>query len=81
MMNFPAFKFSNAVFIMLINVKLPTIVGHFNIYEHDKFHDQLSMKNISSIAVSINSTFPCENLKFLVPLSMQISTIHNKLTL
>ena len=33
-----------SVFILLINDKMPTIVGIFNIYEHDKFHAQfLSM--------------------------------------
>ena len=26
---------------MLMNIKMPTIVGHFNMYEHDKFHAQL----------------------------------------
>ena len=28
--------------IPLMNVKMPTIVGHFNIYEQDKFQAQLS---------------------------------------
>ena len=43
-----AFKLSDVVFIVLINVKMPTIVGnannswHFNIYEQDQFHGQLS---------------------------------------
>ena len=37
---FLPFKLSDVVFIMLINVKMPTIV--LNIYEHDKFHAQLS---------------------------------------
>ena len=32
----------NVVFIMLINVKMPTIRWHFNIYEHDKVYAQLS---------------------------------------
>ena len=32
----------DVVFIMLINVKTPTIVGVFNIYEQDKFRAQLS---------------------------------------
>ena len=27
---------SDVVFILLINVKMPTIVGNFNIYEQDK---------------------------------------------
>ena len=48
---FSAVKLSDVVFIMQINVKMPTIVvgiltnngcWHFNIYEHDQFHDQLS---------------------------------------
>ena len=30
------------ILIMLINVKMPTSVGIFNIYEHDKFYAQLS---------------------------------------
>ena len=38
----PAFKLSDFVFIMLINVKMPTTVGIFNIYEHDKICVQLS---------------------------------------
>ena len=38
----PAFKLSDFVFIMLINVKMPTIVGILNIYEHDKGCAQLS---------------------------------------
>ena len=33
---------TNVVFIMLINVKMRTIVGIFNIYEQDKFRAQLS---------------------------------------
>ena len=37
--DFLAFKLSYAVFIMLINAKMPTIV---DIYEQDKFHAQLS---------------------------------------
>ena len=42
---FLAFKLSDVVSIMLINVKLPTI-WHFNIYKYDQFHapTQLSMK-------------------------------------
>ena len=44
---FLAFKLSDVVVIMLPNVKMPTNVGilicwHFNIYEHDKSHAQLS---------------------------------------
>ena len=38
---FLAFGLSDIVFIMLLNVKMPTICWHFNIYEHDKFRDQL----------------------------------------
>ena len=33
---FLAFKFSNIIFIMLINVRMLTIVGIFDIYEPDK---------------------------------------------
>ena len=32
-----ALSLSDVVFIMLINVKMPTIVGIFNIYEQDEF--------------------------------------------
>ena len=39
---FLCFQTSDVVFIMLINVKMPTIVGIFNIFEHDKFPTQLS---------------------------------------
>ena len=39
---FLAFSLSDVVFIMLINVKMPTIVGLFNIYKQDKFRAQLS---------------------------------------
>ena len=41
---FLAFNLTNVVFIMLINVKMPTIVGilTFNLYEHDKFYAELS---------------------------------------
>ena len=39
---FLAFKLSDIIFFLLINVKMPTIVGIFNIYEQDKFHTQLS---------------------------------------
>ena len=35
---FLVFKLSAVVFIVLINVKMPT----YNIYEHDKLHAQLS---------------------------------------
>ena len=37
-----ALSFSDVVFILLINVKMPTIVGIFNIYEQDKFCPQRS---------------------------------------
>ena len=30
------------LFFLLINVKMPTIVGILNIYEQEKFHSQLS---------------------------------------
>ena len=33
---------SDAVYILLINVKMPTTVGIFNIYEQDTFDAQLS---------------------------------------
>ena len=44
---FLAFKLSDVAFVMLINIKIQTIVGiliywHFNIYEHDELHAQLS---------------------------------------
>ena len=39
---FYAFKHSDVVFIMRINVKMPTFVVINNISEHDKFHAQLS---------------------------------------
>ena len=42
MEKFLALSLSDVVFIMLINVKMPTIVGIFNIYEPDKFRAQLS---------------------------------------
>ena len=42
MKKFLALSLSDVVFIMLINVKMPTIVGIFYIYEQDKFHAQLS---------------------------------------
>ena len=42
MKKFLALSLSDVVFIMLINVKMPTIVGIFNIYEHDKFYAQMS---------------------------------------
>ena len=34
--DFLDFKLWDVVYIMLINVKMPTIVGSFNIYENDK---------------------------------------------
>ena len=40
--DFSWIKLSDVVFIMLLDVKMPTIVGIFNIYEYDKFHAQLS---------------------------------------
>ena len=50
MKKFLVFSLSDIVFIILINVKMPTIVGilkfmskwYFNIYEQDKFRAQLS---------------------------------------
>ena len=39
---FLSLKLAVVVFILLINVKMPTICWHFNIYEQDKFHPQLS---------------------------------------
>ena len=37
-----AFKVSDVVFIMLINVKIPTIIGILTFNQHDKIHAQLS---------------------------------------
>ena len=37
-----ALSLSDVVFIVLINVKMPTIVGIFNIYEQDRFRAQLN---------------------------------------
>ena len=43
MKKFIAVSLSDVVFIMLINVKMPTIVAfYFNIYEQDKILAQLS---------------------------------------
>ena len=39
---FLALSLSDSVFIMLINVKMPTIDGIYYIYEHDEFRAQLS---------------------------------------
>ena len=39
---FLALKLSAVVFILLINVKMPTIVGIFNNREQDKLHAQMS---------------------------------------
>ena len=39
---FLALSLSGVVFIMLINVIMPTIVGIFNIYEQHKYRAQLS---------------------------------------
>ena len=39
---FLALSLSDDVFIALINVKMPTIGWHFNIYEQDKFRAQMS---------------------------------------
>ena len=36
-MGFLALKLSYVVFLMLINVKMPTIIGHYNIYEQARF--------------------------------------------
>ena len=38
---FLAFKLSDVVFIILINVKMLTVLGIFNIYEHETFHVKL----------------------------------------
>ena len=45
---FLALSFSDVVFIMLINVKMPTFVGISYIYEQDKFlcSVELSMKKV-----------------------------------
>ena len=40
---FLALSPSDVVFILLINVKMPTNFWHFNNYEHDKFHAELSI--------------------------------------
>ena len=42
MKKFLALSISDDVFIMLINVKMPTIVGILTIIEQDKFRAQLS---------------------------------------
>ena len=48
--DFSCFKLYDGVFNLLINVKMPTIVGILTIYVQDKFHAQLrlsdSMKNV-----------------------------------
>ena len=40
--DYAALSLSDVVYIMLINVKMPTIVGIFNIYEQDEFCAKLS---------------------------------------
>ena len=42
MKEYLALSLSDVVYILLINVKMPTIVGIFNIYEQNKFRAQLS---------------------------------------
>ena len=44
MKKFLALSLLDVVFVMLINVKMPTVVGcwHLNIYEQEKFRAQLS---------------------------------------
>ena len=37
-----AFKLSNAVFIMVENVKMPIFVGILTFYKHDRFHAHVS---------------------------------------
>ena len=39
--DFSCLKHSDVVFILLINIKMPTN-WHFNIYEQNEFHAQLS---------------------------------------
>ena len=34
------------LFFLLINVKMPTIVWHFDIYVQEKFHAQLSLVQV-----------------------------------
>ena len=43
---FLALSLSGVVFIMLINVKMPTIVGIFNIYEQHKISCSAELKKV-----------------------------------
>ena len=34
---------SDVVYCMLVNIKMPTIVGIFKFFKHDQFHAELSL--------------------------------------
>ena len=52
-----AFNLSDDIFSMLINGQLPTIVGIY-IYEHDKFHAQLSWVYSREWMISATTLMP-----------------------
>ena len=71
---FLAFKLSDTVFIMLINDEMPTIIGIFNIYEHDKFQAQLSWAWKKFYKLGARFLLLYQNNFEPLPLSMDILT-------
>ena len=57
---FLALSLSGVVFIILINVKMPTIVGIFNIYEQHKYYAQLSWKTFYKLGACFLTTSSIE---------------------
>ena len=78
---------SDDLFIMLIHVKMPTVVGIFNINEHDKFYAlELSSKCFitSQPALEVVKLFPCStqlSTKFILLMNVKMPTIVGILTI
>ena len=72
---------SDALFIMLIHIKMRTVVGIFNINEHDKFYaPELSSKSFITLrpAHEVLKLFPCStqlSMKFILLINVKMPTI------
>ena len=71
-----ALSLTDVIFIMLINVKMPTIAGILNIYEQDKFRAELSMQKLLEPRGQVLCTLPDQFLKAKIRASQRNRSLH-----
>ena len=74
MKKFIALSITDVIFIMLINVKMPTIA--INIYEQDKFRAELSMQKLLEPRGQVLCTLPDQFLKAKIRASQRNRSLH-----